>query len=143
MGTRCDFYIGRGVDAEWLGSVAWDGHPECFEPLLSATTVEEFKLRMQAAVYHREDFTSPDKGWPWPWEDSRTTDYAIAFDDGKVYASCFGRAWYDPRNPPEDETAGKKVAVFPNMKTKQKVAVDGARSGLLTVEIIMPKGRKL
>jgi hypothetical protein len=27
MGTRADFYIGRGTEAEWLGSVAWDGYP--------------------------------------------------------------------------------------------------------------------
>ena len=27
MGTRADFYIGRGAEAEWLGSIAWDGYP--------------------------------------------------------------------------------------------------------------------
>jgi hypothetical protein len=27
MGTRADFYVGRGPDAEWLGSVAMDGYP--------------------------------------------------------------------------------------------------------------------
>jgi hypothetical protein len=27
MGTRADFYVGRGKDAEWLGSVAFDGYP--------------------------------------------------------------------------------------------------------------------
>ena len=27
MGTRADLYIGRGTDAEWIGSVAWDGYP--------------------------------------------------------------------------------------------------------------------
>lgn len=28
MGTRADFYVGRGPEAEYLGSIAWDGHPE-------------------------------------------------------------------------------------------------------------------
>jgi hypothetical protein len=27
MGTRADFYVGRGETAEWLGSIAWDGNP--------------------------------------------------------------------------------------------------------------------
>lgn len=27
MGTRADFYVGRGESAEWLGSIAWDGYP--------------------------------------------------------------------------------------------------------------------
>ena len=26
MGSRADFYIGEGTEAEWLGSVAWDGY---------------------------------------------------------------------------------------------------------------------
>ncbi len=28
MGTRADFYVGLGEQAEWLGSVAWDGNPD-------------------------------------------------------------------------------------------------------------------
>ena len=28
MGTRADFYIGKGTDAEWLGSIAWNGYPD-------------------------------------------------------------------------------------------------------------------
>lgn len=31
MGTRADFYVGRGKDAEWIGSVAFDGYPDGFE----------------------------------------------------------------------------------------------------------------
>lgn len=28
MGTRADFYVGKGPNAEWLGSTAMDGYPE-------------------------------------------------------------------------------------------------------------------
>ena len=27
MGTRADFYVGRGDAAEWIGSIAYDGYP--------------------------------------------------------------------------------------------------------------------
>jgi len=49
MGTRADFYVGRGETAEWVGSVAWDGYPN--EPwgigrttdLFTATTEADFR----------------------------------------------------------------------------------------------------
>lgn len=28
MGTRADFYVGRGTEAEWIGSIALDGYPD-------------------------------------------------------------------------------------------------------------------
>jgi hypothetical protein len=28
MGTRGDFYVGRGKDAEWIGSIAYDAFVE-------------------------------------------------------------------------------------------------------------------
>lgn len=28
MGTRADFYVGRGEQAQWLGSIGWNGYPE-------------------------------------------------------------------------------------------------------------------
>ena len=88
----------------------------------------------------------------WSWEDSRTTDYAYAFDetDGKVWASCFGQGWHDKAAIDVHETAWEafnndktgevpepdelwdkdKTAVFPNMKAMQKVTL-GRRSGLI------------
>jgi hypothetical protein len=116
MGTRADFYVGRGETAEWVGSIAWDGYPEGIMPhaaekkrawvdgplmpaaakwpvgahLFDATTEQEFRERVARFFEYREDVTLPENGWPWPWENSQTTDYAYAFDGGKVYASCFG-----------------------------------------------------
>jgi hypothetical protein len=28
MGTRADFYVGKGKKSEWIGSIAWDGYPQ-------------------------------------------------------------------------------------------------------------------
>jgi hypothetical protein len=85
VGTRADYYIGRGPDAIWLGSIAWDGDPHTHEPLLAATTKDEFLEAVREHCRGRDDFTSPDDGWPWPWTDSHTSDYAYTFDDGTVW----------------------------------------------------------
>ena len=39
MGTRADFYVGRGESAEWLGSVAWDGNPRGIDDPVLTTPV--------------------------------------------------------------------------------------------------------
>lgn len=139
MGTRADFYVGRGEQAEWLGSIAFDGNPGAREAsLLNAVTEADYRAAVEAEfIESRNHCTRPDQGWPWPWDDSRTTDYAYAFDGGKVHASCFGHAWFDPTAPiPEDEEdadlKGGKVAVFPNMKSVAKPTL-GKRSGCIVV----------
>jgi hypothetical protein len=135
MGTRADFYVGRGPEAEWLGSIAWDGY-ELDEPLRRATNEEQWRNRVAHFLAGRNDGTTPDMGWPWPWEDSRTTDYAYAWDGDQVWASCFGHAWYDPNNPPADEDDeawdAPKVAVFPDMTSRKNVTL-GKRSGTITI----------
>lgn len=124
MGTRADFYDGRGLDAEWLGSIAWDGYPGGIpRDLLEATDAALFRNQVTIFLASREDATLPERGWPWPWEDSGTTDYAYALDEGKVWGSCFGYEWFDATQP-EPEDRGSKVAVFPNMKDRQNVRWD-------------------
>jgi len=146
MGTRADYYIGRGPDAIWLGSTAYDGYPDGIfahqpghislklisDDLSWSTAVETF-------LEGRDDSTLPERGWPWPWDDSATTDWAYAYDDGKVWASYFGTEWFevdadDPRanKPVEDEDdpwdeeahQASKTAVFPNMKDRKNVRYD-------------------
>jgi len=134
MGTRADFYVGRGEKAEWLGSIAWDGYPDGIDPkLLKSETEEDYRYNLKQFFEEREDVTLPENGWPWPWEDSRTTDYAYAFDVGKVWASCFGNKWFNPlkKEPKHKEV---KEAVFPNMKSIQKVTL-GKRSGVIVMGI--------
>src|SRR5690348_12684803 len=97
MGTRADFYIGTGEQAEWLGSIAFDGYridemkkadtssnadlSACWQ-IKTAKTADEFRAAVAALLAVNDDATTPDQGWPWPWETSRTTDYAYAFVDG-------------------------------------------------------------
>lgn len=136
MGTRADFYVGRGKSAEWLGSIAMDGYPDGnvsnpqYGPLIKAASEPEFRERVAMLIAGVGHGTTPAQGWPWPWEDSRTTDYAYAFDGGTVWASGFGRAWFDPNEPEPDRGDEPKSAVFPNMKDRQRVTL-GSRSGLI------------
>lgn len=151
MGTRGDFYIGRGKDAEWLGSTAWDSYPggldeesDVSRTMLRATTEEQFREGVAKMAKVRDDFTPASNGWPWPWDDSATTDYAFAFEDGKVFASGFGRPWFevdpesdhygepvDPDDEHEPATQGPKP-VFPNMRERKNVRLDGG-SGLIVL----------
>lgn len=136
MGTRADFYVGRGVDAEWLGSIAWDGYPDGIsDVVLKATTVADYRAAVAQFFSARKDVTLPEQGWPWPWNDSRTTDFAYAFAGEKVHGSCFGSAWFDPLKESEGPTnEHKKTAVFPDMTARLNVTL-GPRSGLIVVGV--------
>jgi hypothetical protein len=138
MGTRADFYIGRGEGAEWLGSIAWDGYPDGIDKqVLGCQSPEAFRHAVASFLADRKDKTLPSDGWPWPWETSSTTDYAYAFDDG-VHASCFGGAWFDPTvkrtDDEEDDESGEK-AVFPDMSKAKQREKFGAHSGIMVIQV--------
>lgn len=140
MGTRADFYVGRGEDAEWLGSIAWDGYPDGPNGVpsfvQSAPTEGEFRNAVRGFFEGRDDVSGPDHGWPWPWDDSNTTDYSYAFDEGCVWVTCFGHGWdrYDQYDH-EDERDRPKVS-FPDMSRFRQTARAGDnRSGLLSFNI--------
>lgn len=117
------------TQAEWLGSIAWDGYPSGVpDDVKGATSAEAFAENV-ATFINREDGTKPSDGWPWPWEDSGTTDYAYAFDDGRVWASCFGSAWFDPFNEPDDHEDGD--VTFPRFGNREQAVAIGKRSGLI------------
>lgn len=134
MGTRADFYKGIGKGALWLGSIAWDGYPEGIDKeLLEATTEEAFESALASFAESRfdeetesSDWTKPSYGWPWPWKDSQTTDFAYCFNDGKVEVFCFGRPC------PGDDDAPK--AEFPDMSLVQRVTY-GPRSGVIVLSV--------
>jgi hypothetical protein len=142
MGTRADFYVGKGLNAEWLGSIAWDGYPDGIpKEILNCTNVESYRELVKMFINNREDGTKPEDGWPWPWETSSTTDYAYAFEKNKVFASCFGHEWFDPIETQPEEDDGPKVVIFPKMNTETKCVTGtikstttwGKRSGLIIV----------
>lgn len=141
MGTRADFYICDDLNDpssfEWLGSTAYDGYPCSDNELLRAATTERIFLeQLHRYVSDRDDFTDPAKhGWPWPWEDSRTTDYAYAFERSRsaVFASCFGHSWYSAlESEPEDSP---KDARFPDMSSRSEPAIGTSRDSIMIVKV--------
>lgn len=139
MGTRADFYVGRGVDAEWLGSIAFDGYQDGKpKPLLGLVDEGTYRSAVAKIIAEKDHGTSVEDGWPWPWDDSGTTDYAYAFDGGKVWASSFGSPWFlasdmtSEDDEVEERDRGKPGAVFPNMKERQRVTF-GKRSGIMLI----------
>jgi len=133
MGTRADFYVGRGPAAEWIGSVAFDGDPGSFKEsgITKATTEESYRSIVAAELKQRDDATLPEQGWPWPWENSLTSDYAFAFDGGQVWAH--GCCWFPADGHEPDEVhACPQDGGFPDMTALQKVTM-GKRSGLIVI----------
>lgn len=133
MGTRADFYVGRGKEAEWIGSIAWDGYPDGVDELMLRSITEDmYRKRVQSFLESRDDATFPEMGWPWPWDDSRTTDYAYAFDGGGVYASGFGGGWFLATSKESDPKTTSKTAEFPDMSDRKNISF-GKNSGLITI----------
>jgi hypothetical protein len=139
MGTRADFYVGRGEQAEWLGSIAWDGHPGSIGndgSIVLATTEADYRQQVTAFLASRDDATLPEQGWPWPWDDSHLTDYAYAFDGDALWSSRFGREWFRvrpfARDFGEPDELMPETAVFPDMAARKAVTY-GPRSGVIVV----------
>jgi len=132
VGTRADFYVKK----EWIGSVAWDGYEwseKPNSPIASAKTEQDFRLAVETMFGPRGDVTRPEQGWPWPWKNSQTTDFAYVFEDEKVSIYIFGHKATgqldeDGFRISEDE----KCQDFPDMTKIQKVTL-GPRSGVIVI----------
>lgn len=126
MGTRADFYTKKGDEFNWLGSIAWDGHPDTNHKIATAMNEENFINEVEK-MKSRRDWTSPELGWPWPWDDSNTTDYAYVAesnDDGFSLTVCsFGTC---------NSCGQRPKFMFPNMSGKKNVTF-GERSGVIIV----------
>lgn len=143
MGTRADFYVGRGKAAEWLGSICWDGYPtgvarESYPgglALFAAADEASYRAAVEQFFQEKgEEVSRPADGWPWPWKDSGTTDYSYAFDDGRTWMSRFGGKWEPAttEESDEEESDDGAKAEFPDMTDKQAVTL-GRRSGLIVL----------
>jgi hypothetical protein len=117
MGTRADFYIGRGPAAYWIGSIAYDGHPGgAPKPLQGVTDETAFFVAVRTILSDESwGVTWARDGWPWPWKNSNTTDYAYAFDEGRVWGTCFGRGWWPMEQEPEDKEDVPKNIQWPSV----------------------------
>lgn len=141
MGTRADFYVGK----EWIGSLAFDGYRIhemqedhshksednlCCWRIKTATTEAEFRDAVHHLGLVNEDWTKPEQGWPWPWEDSRTTDRAYVFDGAKTVAYAWGKEIV----PGDDEAEGPEPSEgWPDMSSVQNVVVGTKRDGVIVV----------
>lgn len=159
MGTRADFWVGRESADGWLGSIAWDGYPEGITPhdaemvrgimgrlqhkdgewpegghLFQAKTEAEFRERVERFFQYREDVTRPADGWPWPWEDSRTTDYAYVWENGRVVIYGFGALLVGDDDETYEQRCARKVE-FPDMKAVQRVVLGSSRSGVIVLSV--------
>lgn len=131
MGTRADFYVGIGTNVP-------RGTPR---NAVSALTERAFRDGVEKLLADPEILsTRPVQGWPWPWDDSRTTDYAYTFVDGEVRISVFGGAW---RNLADHKTwddldseDDPRIAEVPNM-AHLRMGTDQlmAKSGLLIISV--------
>lgn len=160
MGTRADFYVGRGKTAVWLGSVAWDGY-EVGNEIPFAKTEIDYRAAVEKLLAERDDATLPVDGWPWPWKNSSLTDYAYAFDDGVVYRTeypvrddehtdelvGYEKSWvahlktggWAEVEPPYIQTVGsgfceQNALDFPDMSKIQNVTL-GGRSGVMLIKV--------
>jgi hypothetical protein len=90
---------------------------------------EAWRAAVAAFLAKTSHATVPEQGWPWPWDDSATTDFAYALDGGRVWGSCFGHNWFDPCDPDyEVDWDAGEVATFPDMSAVKNVT-RGKRSG--------------
>lgn len=150
MGTRADFYVGKGKDAEWLGSIAWDGY-ETTDRIENATTEKEYRLAVDEFLKSRDDATLPNQGWPWPWNDSKLTDCSYWFFDNKVYEEYgYPEKYYKPvltKMPDEafeseenektwaDAQNFERCLEYPDMSAVKNVTM-GGRSGLMVLSVL-------
>lgn len=136
MGTRADFYIGMDENAEWLGSVGYDGYPAGIDPkVFKAKTKRQYINAVKRFLTESGSGTLPEQGWPWPWNDSGTSDYAYAWDEKKkkVMVSSGSKYITIPAfKKLQNESRKSAPQVFPNMKERQNVAI-GPRSGMFLI----------
>lgn len=139
MGTRADFYVGKGKTAEWIGSIAWDGYRDGIpDAILKAVTEEGFRSEVARFFAGRDDVTFPKEGWPWPWDDSATTDCSYWFFDGRCWDARGRPDVYTACDRPEPEWGGRPPVEFeriefPDMSARKNVKLGGNASGMVII----------
>ena len=99
MGTRAAFWAGNPQELEtrtWLGCIAFDGYPDnpLFNKLPLIQSPNDFSDWVAEFLSEMSDFSSPTKGWPFPWAyDIFLTDFTYAFFDNRVNVTSFHHGW--------------------------------------------------
>lgn len=135
MGTRADFYLGRGSNAKWLGSIGWDGYPDGIDKCILGSSTPQMYARRVKDFIKKSGGTLPEEGWPWPWKNSNTTDYAYAFEKGKVYGTYFGHGWWIATKEPDGGGDEPKIpdSDWPDMTKIQNVQMGSQKSGVIVI----------
>ena len=144
MGTRADFYIRKNAELQWLGSVAMDGydvdeategwatkdeHDRACWALKGVESEEDFRAALQVYFDTRDDVTVPDEhGWPWPWENSETTDRAYVFDGDRLRRYAWGKEIIG-----EDNEGPAPEGGWPDMSRLKNVVIGTKRDGVIVV----------
>jgi hypothetical protein len=119
--TKADFFLGRGRDSVWLGSVGSHGRPEMLNrEIVCAGSREAFKRAVGAMVRTLAQGVPPEMGWP--WRNGRTTEYTYAFDDGEIFVSVSGGPWFHLHPWRKEEGVGKPRHLQPRTPFTQKAA---------------------
>ncbi|UUV28588.1 hypothetical protein NQK81_27835 [Amycolatopsis roodepoortensis] len=111
--TTHDFYLGRGQDADWLGSVRLGTRNDRWlDEITRARSAGGFitlvALFLRTARIHEAgEVALGNREWPWPWPTSHGTDFTHAFDTDAVWTARRGDRWslradqYIPPGPDE------------------------------------------
>jgi hypothetical protein len=97
--------------------------------VVAAETEEGYRAAVEARI-STDDGTRPDRGWPWPWESSNTTDFAYTWSDGGGLMSCFGTNWIPTSEDEPEEWPETEDPQHPDMTDRQNVTF-GKGSGLI------------
>ncbi|MEC3979916.1 hypothetical protein [Amycolatopsis sp. H20-H5] len=115
MSTTTDFYVGRGPDAEWIGSLQRDCEPDNIllvppgRLALTTSTESTYRHAVEALLAdwvtgnHGRSHRIVD-GWPWPWPTSHVSSWIVIFDPGEsaVFTTVGGGTRWeriDPADP--------------------------------------------
>lgn len=123
MGTRADFYVGTGRDAEWIGSIEYDGHPDWKMIDMQRARSERAFRHEVAKILRRKNHCGirPSNGWPWPWDTSDITDVAYAYcSDGRVRVWDKDGKWQTMAQY-RNEQPGDWPGDLPNMAARRGV----------------------
>jgi len=123
MGSRADFYIGMN-NPKWIGSISRNGHPwniPC-RLLIQNNIVMYEEIVIDFLANNNGFIKSIGNSWPWPWENSKLTNYSYFFkrSHNMVYAySMVDKTVFNPLKIMQGEdmkTAHVHIAInFPLM----------------------------
>jgi hypothetical protein len=97
MSSKADFYIKRGNELEWQGSIMWGGNERSIPTSITQSCSElEFTMALTYFLDGKKDAVRPPTRWPWHWHSSKMTDYAYIMipEKGAVYISNFNSPTY-------------------------------------------------